>query len=255
MPRREFCLGLSASLSMHALGGSGIIRNFARYSWSDYENDLSLHGRAETWSRICRYLIGHGESKSGILRIANFPKMYEYALARTSSGDYGRCAFSKELCNLLMLKFRGVRGSRACFVNAGVGDLVGMCLSASDAKSCQLFDDDAIEACICRDVILTTQQQTCEIVDALDFSNNTRVLSVLPNCLREGRKRDVEFLFKLIQSDCASVTLCSYQLLSDVDLAAAKRDLQVMTISAHAAYEDFSIPSCHWAVLTIEGRV
>lgn len=257
MTRREFCLGLSSSLATCALGDSNVIRDYTRYSWRDYESDLSLQGREATWIGIRQYVLKYGEAKDGILQVANFPMMYEYALSWEGQGLYRPCMFSRDLCRLMASQFRIVSGFHTYFINAGVGDLVDICLTSSGGQNfvCNIIDDDILEAGICRDSILAKGHQLCSIVSDCEFPRNSKVMLVLADGPHLRKFQNRQLLMKLLNSDCASVILCPSLFLNEFNLASVKRNMHIMTISPKAAYDSDVRLMSQLAILTVERRV
>ena len=144
MPRRRFCCGASAVLTQLAFGvedgltfpmpewqfpyldvsGASLSFDLRNYDVERYRADVLSLGLDETWSRICRWMLAHGES--GLLSVRSLGGLYEEGLAlRDKAGkkSHGQYYTPEDVARVMAEWFDGIPGEAICDVGCGIGNL------------------------------------------------------------------------------------------------------------------------------------
>ena len=179
MSRRRFCGGVSAFATQLVFGEvneyetalpewqspylqsdvSSIDLDLSGYDGVCYRNDVQSLGLKETWSRICRWMLVHGED--GFLKISSLGELYEEGLAIRDKNDKKHCGqyYTPEDVALVMSEwFDRLPGDCVCDAGCGVGNLtLAYFKSIGEKRTRQilqkgllhLYDQDEIALGIC----------------------------------------------------------------------------------------------------------
>lgn len=178
MSRRRFCGGASALATQLVFGMVEDGKPTALPEWEfpyssnetldfdlqgydaiRYRDDVRQLGLRETWTRICRWMLAHGED--GFLNISALGELYEEGLALRDKDDKKHCGqyyTPEDVAQVMSEWFDGLHGKCVCDVGCGVGNLILAYLDVIGEKRARqilrqgllhLYDQDEIALGIC----------------------------------------------------------------------------------------------------------